>query len=146
MGHVLGLGSLWSDMGLLADPSLPPAGGTDPHFTGTAALTAFDFAGGAAYPGAKVPVENRGGPGTADVHWRESVLGNELMTGFIDFGANPLSAVSAASLADQGYQVDQAQADAYTLNAALRTRSSRLPVALPTDVLRLPMRGFGTHK
>ena len=146
MGHVLGLGSLWSDMALLADPSLPPAGGTDPHFTGTAALAAFDAAGGTAYPGAKVPVENRGGPGTADVHWREAVLGNELMTGFIDFGTNPLSAVSAASLADQGYQVDQAQADAYTLNAALRTRSSRPPVALPTDVLRLPMRGFGTHK
>ncbi len=146
MGHVLGLGSLWSDMGLLADPSLPPAGGTDPHFTGSAALAAFDAAGGAAYPGAKVPVENRGGSGTADVHWRESVLGNELMTGFIDFGTNPLSAVSAASLADQGYQVDQAQADAYTLGAALRTRSSRPPVALPTDVLRLPMRGFGTLK
>ena len=71
MGHVLGLGSLWSDMGLLADPSLPPAGGTDPHFTGSAALAAFDAAGGAAYPGAKVPVENRGGSGTADVHWRE---------------------------------------------------------------------------
>ena len=28
MGHVLGLGSLWSDMGLLADPSLPPANRT----------------------------------------------------------------------------------------------------------------------
>lgn len=146
MGHVLGLGSLWSDMGLLADPSLPPAVGTDPHFTGSAALAAFDAAGGAAYPGAKVPVENRGGSGTADVHWRESVLGNELMTGFIDFGTNPLSAVSAASLADQGYQVDQTQADAYTLGTALRTRSSRPPVALPTDVLRLPMRGFGTLK
>ena len=26
------------------------------------------------------------------------------MTGFIDFGTNPLSAVSAASLADQGYR------------------------------------------
>jgi len=52
----------------------------------------------------------------------------------------------ASLMADQGYQVDQAQADAYTLNAALRTRSSRPPVALPTDVLRLPMRGFGTHK
>ena len=61
MGHVLGLGSLWSDMGLLADPSLPPADGTDPHFTGSGALAAFDAAGGAAYPGPRCRSRTRGG-------------------------------------------------------------------------------------
>jgi hypothetical protein len=143
MGHVLGLGALWSDMGLLADPSLPPANGTDPHFTGSSALAAFDVAGGTAYQGPKVPVENTGGPGSADAHWRESVFDDELMTGFIDVGGNPLSAVSVASLADQGYRVDQAESDPYTLAPALRAGASRPSVALPADVLRLPLHGLG---
>ncbi|MFL5514993.1 MAG: leishmanolysin-related zinc metalloendopeptidase [Gemmatimonadales bacterium] len=146
MGHVLGIGSLWSDMGLLADPSPPPQSGSDPHFTGSAAVAAFDAAGGTAYLGASVPVENRGGPGTADVHWRESVLGEELMTGFIDLGPNPLSAISAASLADQGYEVDQARADPYTMGSTLRLNSSRPSVPLPADVLRLPLRRMGSIK
>lgn len=143
MGHVLGLGSLWSAMGLLADASLPPVNGTDPHFTGGAALVAFESAGGAAYHGPKVPVENTGGPGSADAHWRESVFGDELMTGFIDVGSNPLSAVSAASLSDQGYRVDPAESDPYVLASALRTRSTRRVVPLAADVLRLPLRGMG---
>ncbi len=143
MGHVLGLGSLWSDMGLLADPSLPAANGADPHFTGNAALAAFDAAGGTTYPGPKVPVENTGGPGSADAHWRETVFDHELMTGFIDFGSDPLSAVSAASLADQGYEVDEAESDPYLLGPALQARGSGASIALPSDVLRLPLRGMG---
>jgi leishmanolysin len=143
MGHILGLGSLWSDMGLLADPSLPPVNGADPHFTGSAALAAFNAAGGTAYQDAKVPVENTGGPGNADAHWRESVFDHELMTGLIDFGSNPLSTVSAASLADQGYEVDQAEADPYTLAPAFRARASRPAIALPGDVLRLPLQDMG---
>jgi hypothetical protein len=144
MGHVLGIGSLWSPMGLLADPARGGAAGADPHFTGPQALAAFDAAGGATYPDAKVPVENTGGPGTVDSHWRESVFDTELMTGFIDLTANPLSAVTAASLADEGYQVDQAGADAYRLPVAgLRAGVRRPSVALPGDVLHLPIRGMG---
>jgi hypothetical protein len=144
MGHVLGLGSLWTDMGLLADPARGGAAGADPHFTGGQAITAFDAAGGAAYPDAKVPVEDTGGPGTVDSHWRESVFDTELMTGFIDLTGNPLSAVTAASLADQGYQVDQARSDAYQLPAGnLRAGPRRPSVALPDDILRLPIRGMG---
>jgi len=64
MGHVLGYGTIWPDLGLLADPSL--SGGSDPHFTGGQATVAFDAAGGAGYAaGLKVPVENTGGSGTA---------------------------------------------------------------------------------
>jgi hypothetical protein len=29
-----------------------------------------------------VPVENSGGSGTRDAHWRESEFGNEVMTGY----------------------------------------------------------------
>ena len=46
-----------------------------------------------------------GGAGTADSHWRESVLSNELMTGFLDAGvANPITRLTVAQFADLGYQ------------------------------------------
>jgi len=142
MGHVLGFGTLWNLQGLLADPSLPPDSGTDPHFTGPQAIAAFDNVGGTAYvAGAKVPVENSGGPGTADGHWRESVLNNELMTGFIGTGPSPLSVVTLGSLADQGYGVNNSAADSYNLLLALRSPGSTRPlVRLDKDILPLPIR------
>jgi hypothetical protein len=136
MGHVLGYGTIWETLGLLADPSLD--GGTDPHFTGAQATTAFDAVGGAGYGGLKVPVESTGGKGTADSHWRESVFGDELMTGFLDPGTNPLSRVTVASLADMGYAVNLEGADPYTLSAALRAFSSGPRLELGNDVLRIP--------
>ena len=53
------------------------------------------------------------GPGTADSHWRETIFGNELMTGYLNSGTNPLSAVTVGSLADLGYGVDLAAADTF---------------------------------
>ena len=141
MGHVLGIGTLWETQGLLADPSQPPTNGADPHFTGPQAIAAFDNVGGVAYiAGAKVPVENTGGPGTADSHWRESVLDDELMTGFIGTGTSPLSIVTLASLADQGYEVDQTKADAFTLLPGVRAFASRPLIHLKNDILRGPIR------
>ena len=140
MGHVLGFGTIWSDLNLLADPSL--SGGTDPHFTGAQAIAAFDDIGGANYiASAKVPVEDMGGEGTADAHWRESVFGNELMTGFVEASTNALSRVSVASMADLGYAVNLAGADPFTLAPGLRAFSPRGPrVQLKNDLLRLPLR------
>jgi len=136
MAHVLGFGTLWPLDGVLAD-----SGGTDPHFTGALALVAFNAAGGSGYvDGLKVPVENTGGLGTADAHWRESVFGAELMTGFVQQGFNPLSRVSVASMADIGYVVNQAGADPYTLGAALRALGAGPPLALHNDVVRQPLR------
>ncbi|HSP12855.1 MAG TPA: hypothetical protein VLO29_10035, partial [Salegentibacter sp.] len=40
---------------------------------------------------------------TALSHWRESVLDNELLTGFINLGENPLSRITAGSMRDLGY-------------------------------------------
>jgi hypothetical protein len=148
MGHVLGFGTLWAPdlQGFLTDPSLPdddsdpstPNG--DPHFTGTQAVGAFDGVGGVAYvAGAKVPVENTGGEGTADSHWREDVFDNELMTGFIGTGLSPLSRVTLASLADQGYNVNLAAADSYSL-VLLRAFASKARLRLVNDILRLPIR------
>jgi Leishmanolysin/Bacterial Ig-like domain (group 1) len=137
MGHVLGFGTIWTDLNLLADASPPP--GTDPHFTGAQATTAFNAVGGASYMASlKVPVENTGGPGTADSHWRETVFGNELMTGTVN-EVNPLSRVTAASLADLGYTVKLADADPYTLAPGLRAFSRGPGIELKNDVLRVPL-------
>jgi hypothetical protein len=139
MGHVLGFGTLWPDLGLLAGPAL--LGGNDPHFTGTLARAEFDANGGLGYSGGlKVPVEDTGGAGTADSHWRESVFGRELMTGFVDAGVNPLSSISVASLADLGYTVNLAAADAYTLSPGLRAFGARPTLDLGNDVLAIPRR------
>jgi len=156
MGHVLGFGTLWDLQGLLADPSLPPAPAppdpnADPHFTGTQALGAFNLAGGTPYTGSKVPVDNSldvdGQPivGTADSHWRESVFDNELMTGFVAPGPNPLSRITLASLVDQGYAVDLAAADGYSIVVALRALDTRPKLLLKNDILRGPIRTVDRH-
>jgi hypothetical protein len=138
MGHVLGFGTLWPLAGLLADPI--SGGGNDPHFTGTRAIAEFDAAGGTSYvAGLKVPVEDGGGPGTEDAHWREAVFGSELMTGFVDAGFNPLSRISVAAMADLGYVVNQAGAQPYTLAAALRAVGGRPSLHLRNDVCRQPL-------
>jgi leishmanolysin/Big-like domain-containing protein len=137
-GHVLGYGTIWTDLNLLADASLP--GGTDPHFTGVQATAAFNAVGGQSYVASlKVPVENTGGLGTADAHWRESVFGNELMTGVVDAGVNPLSRVTVGSMGDLGYSVNLADADPYTLAPGLRAFSRGPVIELKNDLLRVPL-------
>ena len=54
------------------------------------------------------------GAGTVNSHWREPVFGNELMTGYISVGANPLSAMTVAAKEDLGYKVNYDAADTYT--------------------------------
>jgi hypothetical protein len=114
MAHILGFGTLWSTP---PNQLLVGAGTGDPYFDASGAMAAFDAAGGTARTKPKVPVENSGGPGTRDSHWRESVHDAELMTGWLegDGALNPLSAITIASLADMGYSVDMRAADPYTL-------------------------------
>ncbi len=65
-----------------------------------------------------VPVENQGGAGTRDTHWREILFDTEIMTGFLDFGvANPISRMTIRSLFDVGWSVNLGAADAYSLPA-----------------------------
>ena len=108
MGHVIGIGTIWTHKGLLVGPST-----LNPTFKGTNAKKEYGILKGTG-PVA-VPVENTGGPGTKNSHWRESVFKNELMSGFIAGQNNPLSKVTAASLKDLGYVVDMNAAEAYTL-------------------------------
>jgi hypothetical protein len=112
MGHILGIGTLWEDKGLLSG-----AGTSNPTFTGTNATAQYNQIFGTSARG--VPVEATGGSGTADAHWRETVFTNELMTGWAGPGTNlPLSRVTIGSLADLGYTVNYAAADAYTPTSA----------------------------
>ncbi len=107
MGHVLGLGTLWWYRSLVHD-----AGEDNPLFVGESALSAYR---GLGVGDVFVPVENSGGYGTRDVHWRESTFRSELMTGYLNSGVNPLSWLSIASLHDLGYSVDPSAAEAYSL-------------------------------
>jgi hypothetical protein len=155
MGHVIGFGTLWdfppNNCLQLASDSVNHR---DTYFSCPKARAAFDSSGGTTYTGAslsphggnKVPVENCGasspagcGAGTVNGHWREPVLGNELMTGYINAGANPLSIVSVAAQEDIGYTVNYDAADPYvhvfTAPAAGRTA----PLFLGDDIRHGPI-------
>ena len=111
LGHSLGFGAIWQDLGLITG-----AGGPDPQFIGQRSVDEYNLRFNTNVTG--VPVENMGGPGTADAHWRESVLTNELMTGFLNDGANPLTRLTIAQFADLGYQVDFTAADSLNITLA----------------------------
>jgi hypothetical protein len=89
--HVIGIGTLWRIQDRLIGTGTP-----DPRFIGPLAasqcLTAGGFSG---CSDGRVPVENTGGSGTIDVHWRESTFDREVMTGFVEPNADmPFSAMS----------------------------------------------------
>ncbi len=113
MGHVLGFGTIWSQLGLRQG-----AGTVNPRFTGANAMREFAALREGAATEA-VPLANVGGPGTIDAHWRELVFGNELMTGFLNSGLNPVSRVTIGAFEDMGYQVDYGVADPYALPSSL---------------------------
>jgi hypothetical protein len=126
-GHVLGIGTLWTDNGLYVPNTF--------QYTGAAGLAAYkaEFDPAATF----VPVENAGGPGTPNAHWdqlmRSSVeegnpadpwsldprvgvvdplgrdRGLELLTGAIDpdYGQPFVSRFTVQSLTDMGYAVTE---------------------------------------
>ena len=101
IGHVLGIGTIWNDSGMLRGLN------ADAHFAGPQAIAAFDQAGGTNYRGAKVPTEQDGG------HWRSNVLSDELM---VPSGNDlMLSAITLGALSDLGYSVDFSAANPYVL-------------------------------
>jgi hypothetical protein len=127
IGHVLGIGTLWPDKGLLQGQ-----GTSDPSFLGANAIGEYRNLGGAL---ASVPVENSGGAGTRDGHWRESVFGNELMTGWVTRGSNPLSALTIASLVDLGYSANASAAGGFALSSY---SGSALSVKLGQEIMKRP--------
>jgi hypothetical protein len=113
MLHVLGFGSFWGpdDKNLVVNPSTATAA-----YTGASGIAGCKAIGGNITCANSVPVEGtQGGVGTLNTHWRESTFDNELMTGFVNRGTNPLSVMTIRSLEDLGYTVNPAAADPYTI-------------------------------
>ena len=109
VGHVLGFGTVWDELGFIRDLSRNDSN-ADTHFNGPLAIAAFNDAGGSSYMGKKVPVQKMDG-----AHWRYSVLKGDVMG---PGGGGALSAITVQSLADLGYGVDVTQADAYSVSTA----------------------------
>ena len=139
MGHVLGIGTIWTNKGLLAGAS-----GNNPTFTGANAKREYGILKGTRP--AVVPVENTGDVGTRNSHWRDTIFKNELMTGFVNAAPNPMSRVTVASLKDLGYVVDLTSAEPYALPNLLALAEGGLLVAahdqggmvIPTVPMILP--------
>jgi Leishmanolysin len=115
MGHVLGFGSIWEkpDKAVLDEPCRSNEGAA-PGFKGPGAVAQFGVLGGNGNP----PIENNYGQGTRCSHWDEGFFDNELMTGFLGSSSgNPVSfsALTIASMADLGYQVNSGAAEAYSV-------------------------------
>ena len=83
------------------------------------------------------------GAGTFNSHWRESVFGSELMTGYLNSGAaNPLSRLTIGAMEDLGYTVNYSVAQTYvrTFTAAPTTAGATQKVIdLRGDVPRQPI-------
>jgi len=139
MGHLIGIGTIWTIKGLLAGAS-----GNNPTFTGKNAKKEYGTLKGTGP--AAVPVENTGGPGTKNSHWRETVFRNELMTGFVAGPPNPMSRLTVASLKDLGYVVDMTKAEPYSLpnllqlaeSASLGAPHDHGGLVIPTVPMELP--------
>ena len=114
IAHVLGFGSnyLWD-----AGKFYAPLSG---QYTGANALNEYRSLSGngsATY----VPVETGGGSGTANAHWRETVFGRELMTGWSSSSLPmPLSRLTIGAMEDLGYTVNYSAADVFSLSSAFK--------------------------
>lgn len=145
MGHVLGIGSAWRQLSLLANPSCSGSAcvtGRDTRYVGALGVAAWQSLGGTG----DVPVENQRGPGSSDSHWREAgALGAELMSPSLS-SINALSVLTLESLADLGYGVaPSSRADPFTLSplpsflASFLAGPAPQPVDLGADALPEPV-------
>jgi hypothetical protein len=130
MLHVVGVGVVWNPEGLLRNYDTPTV-----EYTGAGGIQGCRETGGTTSCASAVPVENTGGSGTANSHWRESVFGNELMTGYINAGALPLSVITARSLGDLGYTVNPAGADPYSIYIGSLREGAAPSLLTPTGVV-----------
>ena len=142
MLHVVGFGVFWDNLNLLTGFDTPAVA-----YTGTGGVGGCVQAGGVNTCASSVPVENTGGAGTANSHWRESTFGSELMTGFANNSPMPLSIMTVRSIGDLGYTINTAAADPYQMAAgSLRAGGNRIVVsgaweqALPMPPRVIPRR------
>ena len=84
MGHVLGLGTLWTDNNL-------DGSGCSYKGGNTAVAREFERYSGCRDWDLKRLVEQTGGQGTSCSHWSEACLGDEMMTGYLSGATQPIS-------------------------------------------------------
>jgi len=116
LGHCLGLGTLWDARKLMSPEPIRPI-----VYEGKQGNLGHQEVGG---DGENALVEDEGGPGTARVHWKESVYGEELMTSTHSSSA-VVSVMTIRALIDLGYQVDLSQADHFEVPLRSSTRQRR---------------------
>ncbi len=133
MGHVLGLGTLWEPLGLLAYDADACLDAREVRYRGRAGNDAWHDLGGAG----DAPVEEQYGAGTKCGHWREATFDSELMTGIAERGPMPLSRLTIGALADLGYRVNYDAADAYRLPSGAQAQAVGIP--LREVLLRPPL-------
>jgi hypothetical protein len=108
MMHVLGFGTLWEVPGvrdMLSDPVFVPDLSTKNPKDGA---TVIEYVGGAKdADGGLPPVEAEGTIG----HWDEATYGDELMTPVLNTSSNFMSQMTADSLKDLGYSIDDTVAE-----------------------------------
>ena len=110
VGHVLGIGSTWG-LGAFTGLVVGDSNSTDPIFVGPNTLSSFNLLGGSArYTGRPVPIELK-----FLGHWRASAFAGELMAPALIPGAQPVSAVTVASLRDIGWNVEPQAYEEYSL-------------------------------
>ena len=97
---------------------------TNPVFLGPTALAEWRTLDGFRLVPQGAPIESSGGQGTAGAHWRESIMGEELMTGYADYGVlNPLSRLTVGALKDLGYVVNFGVADRFVIQSGAGIRA-----------------------
>jgi hypothetical protein len=116
MGHVLGIGTLWRNLGCSqceqGNPRYNPTGQCP------AAEAAFEATPNVG-ANTDLLIEQDGGQGTACGHFDETLLQSEVMTGFLTVnrqtGISELSTITIGTLQDMGYTVNFDVADDYVL-------------------------------
>jgi hypothetical protein len=130
MLHVVGFGALWDTTAA----NLLINYGPDVRYAGAGGIAGCRAIGGVTTCASSVPVEGtQGGDGTINSHWRETTFNNELMTGFLNSGTNPISVMTIRSFEDLNYTVNTAAADAFTIPGGSIRASFRADDATQTS-------------
>lgn len=114
--HVMGIGTLWEDHGLLEldgkgevilYEEIDADGNVDQYakYTGTFAIDAYNQQYNTVDPITYLKVEADGGGGTALGHFNEETYGSDLMTGYLSGDGTTFQLYEAASLLDLGYEL-----------------------------------------
>jgi hypothetical protein len=123
MMHVLGFSAGYFEFfGLVSGLDTP-----DVAFTGANGLRGCRDVGGAASCAATVPLENSGGAGTVNSHWREATFDTELMTGFVNGAVRQISLMTVGAFHDLGYDVNYDAKDVYAVRDALARPGGAIP-------------------